>query len=309
MGVLGDIVNSIPIIGHAKALVHLLGGDRVEAKKALTAANRLPVALVNGFCSCIHEDGEFDAIDRSITPYQKLATDPSNGRTVTENTRRYNESLWRQGVGRLWKFSGEEIPDAEDRKAFRRGWEKLVKRTKILQLKTPEQFSFSSGILRGHPFLGLLHIFLRHQDDFSANIKAVSEQFNKLPNALKTMVREITGSRQREEHFILYMAKLPDNEFDRVHKLLNGIQESIYNFLKVNITYDRYIGDGCNQDQKVRLYFKIRNQRNKVWVMALCVAREGSEPEPSSGDLRKVNMTATVFCMGEREARIEGKIF
>ena len=28
------------------------------------------------------------------------------------------------------------------------------------------------------------------------------------------MVREITGSRQREEHFILYMAKLPDNEFD-----------------------------------------------------------------------------------------------
>lgn len=77
----------------------------------------------------------------------------------------------------------------------------------------------------------------------------------------------------------------------------------------MNITYNRYIGDGCNQQQQVRLYFKIRNQKNKDWMMAFCVSKDGNEPEPTSEDPRKINMAVTVFCMGEREARIEGKIF
>lgn len=96
---------------------------------------------MNGLCSCINDD----SVDAVVTtsPYERLATEPSNGLTVAEKTRRYNEGLWRQGVGRLWKFNADVLTNGEEKKTFRKGWEKLVKRSKMLHLKTPQEFSFS----------------------------------------------------------------------------------------------------------------------------------------------------------------------
>lgn len=94
---------------------------------------------MNGLCSCVHDD----SVDVGTTsPYERLANEPSNGMLVAENTRRYNESLWRQGVGRLWKFNAE-LTNGEEKRTFRKGWDKLIKRSKMLNLKTPQEFSFS----------------------------------------------------------------------------------------------------------------------------------------------------------------------
>ncbi|CAG9796231.1 unnamed protein product [Diatraea saccharalis] len=45
---LGDILNGIPVIGHAKAGLHALSGDRYEAAEAFKAANRTTVVMAGG---------------------------------------------------------------------------------------------------------------------------------------------------------------------------------------------------------------------------------------------------------------------
>ena len=76
----------------------------------------------------------------------------------------------------------------------------------------------------------------------------------------------------------------------------------LYLFLRENITYENYLGEGRNNDGKVKVLFKVKDNEGRNKVMAISPSDELIRCSPEDADTRPVRTILTVFFMEERAA-------
>lgn len=145
---------------------------------------------------------------------------------------------------------------------------------------------------------GLLHLFLRHHDQFGEFIPAIRLGMPAL-RSIQTHLDNIrladggTAASQRLQEFAEHMEGLPQAQRDQIQALLVERQLAIRDYLEENSTYRQYLGEGLNQRRFMQVFFRITHPtNNQQRGLVLGISNELYEPFPSE---KKVRTLTTVF--------------
>lgn len=145
---------------------------------------------------------------------------------------------------------------------------------------------------------GLLHLFLRHHDQFADFIPAIRLGMPALRSIQTHLdnIREADGgdaATTRLHEFEAYVDGLRPAQQQDLQTLLVQRQLVIRQFLEDNATYEQYMGEGVNQRRFMQVFFRVTHPTNNEQKgLVLGISNELYEPFPSE---KKIRTLTTVF--------------